>query len=202
MQIHSRIWSRSAVRHRRALLSCWAVGYGLPARRVPRCSGADRRLSPGADQTTPKMTLSERRLATEIRGEAEAAGGLRGGGSSDLLGRDGSEQRDWLSRLGRYLHNPASRRDIGCEYLDGIQVQLDSDEYVILVATIKEAAQPELIRGVGVDERIEREHDAHQHQCEPATIVHLSPLPTSVDNRCQEQSHGRLGSQGSGTISG
>src|SRR5215468_10743429 len=143
------------------------------------------------------MTLSEQRLAAEIRGEA-AASELTGRGSSDLPGRDGSEQPDWLSRLGRYLRNPASRRDVGRGHLDGIQVQLDSDEYIILVATIKEAAQPELIRGVSVDERIEREHDAHQHQCEPATIVHLSPLPTSVDNRCQEQSHGRLGPRDQG----
>lgn len=130
------------------------------------------------------MTLSERRLATEIRGEAVASGGLRGGGSSDLLGRDASEQRDWLSRIWRCLHNPARRRDIDRGHLDGIQVQLDSDEYIILVATIKEAAQPELIRRVSVDERIEREHDAHQHQCEPATIVHLNlcvlPSTTAV----------------------
>jgi hypothetical protein len=53
---------------------------------------------------------------------------------------------------------------MNCEEFDGGQILLDMDDRIILVATVKVAAQPKLIREIGVGQREEREQDAHQHQ--------------------------------------
>src|SRR6266852_4005153 len=60
--------------------------------------------------------------------------------------------------------------------LDRIELRLDLDDCIVLVAVVEETAEPNLIRQLNVGQWGERDHHAHEKQHEGPARPHHSPL--------------------------
>jgi hypothetical protein len=62
--------------------------------------------------------------------------------------------------------------------LDRIELRLDLDDRIVLVAAVEETTKPDLIRQFNVGQGGERDHHAHEKQHEGPAHPHHRPLAT------------------------